>query len=179
MLKDAAEPTPPPDQSSSSSSSSGRTDSVRPGSARRMKDEEEDRLRQLPPWVRPSLIRLRTTDAAVRALREAPFSVPAPDAVDLIGEYGVEAVEGAILKTLAHLPEGEIRSPRRWLFATLKKGKGWRPDQVEAYTATLLEEAMAQLEGSENPTDRRIAGELRRSWGEAPPQVVEFPRRAS
>ena len=71
----------------------------------------------------------------------------------------------------------EIRSPRRWLFATLKKSKGWRPDQVEAYVGTLLEEALAQLEGSENAPDRRLAGDLRRSWGEAPESVIEFPQR--
>ncbi len=167
----------PAENPSSSSSSSDRIDPSRPEPSRRTNEEEEERLRQLPSWVRPPLIRLRTTDAVVGALRAAPFSIPAPDAIDQLGEYGVQAVEGAILKTLAHLPAGEIRSPRRWLFATLKKGKGWRPDQVEAYTATLLEEAMAQLEGSENPTDRRLAGDLRRSWGEAPESVIEFPQR--
>lgn len=168
----AMPPREPP--SSSSSSSSDRVDSVRSGPVQRTSEEEEDRLRQLPSWIRPPVIRLHTTDAVVRVLREAPFAVPAPDAVDMVGEYGVEAVEGAILKTLAHLPAGEIHSPRRWLFATLKKGKGWRPDQVRAYTATLLEEALARLEKSENPTERRLAGELRREWGEAPDNLLEL-----
>ncbi len=179
MSDGSTTPLPSPEPSSSSPSSSDRTDPGRTEPGRRTNEEEEDRLRQLPSWVRPSLIRLRSADGAVRALCEAPFSIPAPDAVDLVGEYGVEAVEGAILKTLAHLPAGEIRSPRRWLFATLKKGKGWRPDQVEAYVGTLQEEALARLEGSENTTDRRLAADLRLCWGEGPPQVVEFPRRAS
>ena len=86
---------------------------------------------------------------------------------DLSMGYNLHSRTYGLADEFAHLPAGEIRSPRRWLFATLKKGKGWRPDQVEAYVGTLLEEAMAQLEASENPTDRRIADELRRSWGEA------------
>lgn len=136
----------------------------------------QQRLAELPPGFRPNCRRLQTAPAVVQALNGEPFGLPVPDALDLVQEYGLSACEGAVVKTLAHLPRGGIRSPRRWLIATIHKGKGWSPEQVEIYMANLLEDTMKRLEGSDLITYRRLAADLRRQWGEVPENIIELQR---
>ncbi len=170
-----------PERSSSSSFDSNRTDSNRTEPTRREKTEEDnvfDRRRASLPvgaWPDPGL-RHYPDERSLFDVMAGRFGLPLPDAIDLVAEHGIEACEGAVVKTLAHQRAGgRIRTPRGWLIATLRKGQGWSAAQVEVYLDSLLEEVVKGMAESENETDRRLARELERAWGQTPEKVIDFP----
>lgn len=143
-------------------------------------DNFDARRRELPEGFRPDprLRHYRTDDELVRALKAQPFGLPAPEALDLITDYGLEAVAGALIKVLADMSgRGRpIREPRALLVWSLKRGKAWSPEQVRVYLSGLLDDALERLAASANVTDQRLARELERAWGEAPANVISLER---
>lgn len=107
---------------------------------------------------------------------DALLELPAPDALDMIRDYGVAACEGALMRTLAHMAGGGVRKPRGWYIATLRRGHAWTPAQVEAYVRREWEKVIVRMERSENPQQLRVAGELRERAGWAPGNVVSLAR---
>jgi len=132
-------------------------------------------------YVPHELCRHYETEADIyKALAAPTFDMPLPDAIDLVNQYGVAAVEGALVKTVALVRNGTVKkSARGFLCKTLSRGIGWSAQQVTFYVADEWEKGLAHMKRSEDPTIARLAREIETVSGKAPENVSRIDRRVS
>jgi hypothetical protein len=125
----------------------------------------------------PLCRRLETETQLLQALEGATFEMPLPDAIDLVNEYGLATVEGALIRTLAHIKAGTVRKSRRgFLIANLRRNLAWTPDQVAIYVNGEWRKSLDRMRGSEDQTVAKIAREIEMLSGTAPENVTRMRR---
>ena len=130
----------------------------------------------------PLIRRYRTDDDVIIALQAEPIRMPLPDATDLVNDNGAEACVGAIMRVISQ-PLETWKRPRGILVYFVVKKKGWKPDQVEQYVKSELDNALARLEATAttNPTVKRFFEQIERERvgsTDAPENVIQIRESA-
>lgn len=153
----------PRSSSSSSSSDQFRSDQIRSDD----EEEEEERLYGLldqlgyapEPWCR----HFESQDELVTLMGRPPLLIALPDALDLVATHGIEAVEGALIRTMAHNRNGQVRKPGGLFVATLRGKRDLRPwdaRQVTTFITAERRQAIARAERSDNVTVKNTVARL-------------------
>jgi hypothetical protein len=75
--------------------------------------------------------------------------------------WGAERCEGALMATIAVIEDGQVRKPRGWFVATLKRGLEWTPEEIRLDLDARRERELRAMEESNDVTMRRLAQEER------------------
>jgi hypothetical protein len=166
----------------SSSSSSIHVDSIDRSGVMTDEDERKLRSRLIRLGYGPDAwcSRRRADEREVIALmRSSPLETPLMTAMELLGQFGEAACEGAAVKAIAHIRSHtdpkKVRTKVGLMISFLKKGSFYTPEMIDMLIDDEWEQAMRKVatEAESNPTLQRLLQEA-----ETPANVTRIERRA-